>query len=63
MHKDICDGIEFVQYLSFLAGRDHFIDNELPKLLELAREMVPDEVCDIEVFTHTIEEIIAMVKK
>lgn len=62
MHKDICDGIEFVQHVAFLAGREHFIDHELPKLLELARDGIGTESLYND-YTHTIEEIVAMTKK
>lgn len=68
-HTDLEDDEALVFNLRAMAyangyeqARKDFITSELPKLLEMAREMVPDEVCDIEVFTHTIEKIIAMTK-
>ena len=51
------------QEAAVLAGREHFINPELPKLLEMARENEWTRLDGYVEYTHTIEEIIAMTKK
>jgi len=50
----------------FLAGRADFIQNDLPKLLEMAREETSREISPgvkLHVFDCTIEQLLAMAEK